>query len=147
MPWVGFEPTIPASERAKTVHALDREAAVTCVVRINSGRTKEVWSRWSLYVISRAGAVVQGQSESIGSNSQRQYPLVMQESQSGKSTHSVPSPKSLGSLTGCNHDRPQAVGGGGGGGQAIRLDGNDWSPCLQPLHRCKGKGKVAPVLN
>jgi hypothetical protein len=26
---VGFEPTIPASERAKTVHALDRLAAVT----------------------------------------------------------------------------------------------------------------------
>jgi hypothetical protein len=25
MPWVGFEPTIPAFERAKTVHALDRE--------------------------------------------------------------------------------------------------------------------------
>jgi hypothetical protein len=24
--WVGFEPTIPASERAKTVHALDRAA-------------------------------------------------------------------------------------------------------------------------
>jgi hypothetical protein len=29
MPWVGFEPTIPASERAKTVHALDRAATVT----------------------------------------------------------------------------------------------------------------------
>jgi hypothetical protein len=28
MPWVGFEPTIPASERAKTVHALDRAATV-----------------------------------------------------------------------------------------------------------------------
>jgi FAD synthase len=26
---VGFEPTIPASERAKTVHALDRSPAVT----------------------------------------------------------------------------------------------------------------------
>jgi hypothetical protein len=24
MPWVRFEPAIPASERAKTVHALDR---------------------------------------------------------------------------------------------------------------------------
>jgi hypothetical protein len=24
MHWVGFEPTVPASERAKTVHALDR---------------------------------------------------------------------------------------------------------------------------
>jgi FAD synthase len=29
MTYVGFEPTIPASERAKTVHALDREATVT----------------------------------------------------------------------------------------------------------------------
>jgi hypothetical protein len=28
MPWVGFEPTIPASEWAKTVHALDRAATV-----------------------------------------------------------------------------------------------------------------------
>jgi hypothetical protein len=29
MPYVGFEPTIPASERAKTVHASDRSATVT----------------------------------------------------------------------------------------------------------------------
>jgi hypothetical protein len=28
MPWVGFEPTIPESERARTVHALDRVATV-----------------------------------------------------------------------------------------------------------------------
>jgi hypothetical protein len=28
IPWVGFEPTISAYERAKTVHALDRAAAV-----------------------------------------------------------------------------------------------------------------------
>jgi hypothetical protein len=28
MPWVGLEPTIPVSERAKTVHALDRAATV-----------------------------------------------------------------------------------------------------------------------
>jgi hypothetical protein len=28
MPWVGFEPTIPALERAKTVHALDGAATV-----------------------------------------------------------------------------------------------------------------------
>jgi hypothetical protein len=28
IPWVGFEPTIPASERAKTVHALDSSATV-----------------------------------------------------------------------------------------------------------------------
>jgi hypothetical protein len=29
MPLVGFEPTIATSERAKTVHALDRSATVT----------------------------------------------------------------------------------------------------------------------
>jgi hypothetical protein len=29
MPCVGFEHTIPASERAKTVHALDRSSTVT----------------------------------------------------------------------------------------------------------------------
>jgi hypothetical protein len=29
MPCVGFEPTIPASEQAKTVHVLDRSATVT----------------------------------------------------------------------------------------------------------------------
>jgi hypothetical protein len=29
MPWVGFEPKIPASERAKTVHASDRASTVT----------------------------------------------------------------------------------------------------------------------
>jgi hypothetical protein len=29
MPYVGFEPTIPTSERANTVHALDRSASVT----------------------------------------------------------------------------------------------------------------------
>jgi hypothetical protein len=29
MPCVGFEPKIPASERAKTVHGLDRSATVT----------------------------------------------------------------------------------------------------------------------
>jgi hypothetical protein len=28
MPRAGFEPTIPAFERAKTVHSLDREATV-----------------------------------------------------------------------------------------------------------------------
>jgi hypothetical protein len=32
MPWVRFEPTIAASERAKTVHALDRWATVTSEV-------------------------------------------------------------------------------------------------------------------
>jgi hypothetical protein len=32
MPCVGFEPTIPVSERAKTVHALDRSATVTGLI-------------------------------------------------------------------------------------------------------------------
>jgi hypothetical protein len=35
MPWVGFEPTIPGSERAKTVHALDRSTTVTGVFPIS----------------------------------------------------------------------------------------------------------------
>jgi hypothetical protein len=30
MPQVGFEPTMPALERAKTVHALDGAATVAC---------------------------------------------------------------------------------------------------------------------
>jgi hypothetical protein len=33
MPWLGFEPTIPASERTKTVHALDRAATATGLLR------------------------------------------------------------------------------------------------------------------
>jgi hypothetical protein len=33
MPRLGFEPTITASERAKTVHALDRSATVTGTYR------------------------------------------------------------------------------------------------------------------
>jgi hypothetical protein len=32
MPWVGFEPTIPAFKRAKTVYALDRAATVIGVI-------------------------------------------------------------------------------------------------------------------
>jgi hypothetical protein len=34
MPWVEFEPTIPAFEREKTVHALDRAATVICTFRL-----------------------------------------------------------------------------------------------------------------
>jgi hypothetical protein len=33
MPWVGFESTIAAFERAKTVHALDRAATVVGILR------------------------------------------------------------------------------------------------------------------
>jgi hypothetical protein len=32
IPWVGFEPTIPAFERAKTIHALDRATNVICAL-------------------------------------------------------------------------------------------------------------------
>jgi hypothetical protein len=36
MPCVGFEPTIPASEQAKTVHTLDSSATVSgCTEMIN----------------------------------------------------------------------------------------------------------------
>jgi hypothetical protein len=35
MPYVGFEPTIPASEQAKTVHALDYSDIVTGFSQIN----------------------------------------------------------------------------------------------------------------
>jgi hypothetical protein len=50
MPWTGFEPTIPASERAKTVHVLDRAATVTgmfvCVCVCTSVRLGDTqWSR------------------------------------------------------------------------------------------------------
>jgi hypothetical protein len=31
---LGFEPTIPAAEQAKTVHALDRSATVTGIIII-----------------------------------------------------------------------------------------------------------------
>jgi hypothetical protein len=34
MPWVGFEPTIQAFERAKTVHNLDREDTVIGKTRV-----------------------------------------------------------------------------------------------------------------
>jgi hypothetical protein len=36
MPWVEFEPTIPASERGKTVHSSDRSATVTGIFRHSS---------------------------------------------------------------------------------------------------------------
>jgi hypothetical protein len=40
MPWVGFEHTIPVSERAKTVHALDRSATVTGMLGIESDNSE-----------------------------------------------------------------------------------------------------------
>jgi hypothetical protein len=44
MPEVGFEPTITASEEAKTVHSLDRSATVT----VSSDYTM----RYSLFLIN-----------------------------------------------------------------------------------------------
>jgi hypothetical protein len=41
MPWVGFEPTVPASERAKTMHALDGSATVT---GLSVSVPKLIWS-------------------------------------------------------------------------------------------------------
>jgi hypothetical protein len=66
MTWVGFEPTVPASERAKTVHSLDRSATVTGqyltygpeityeVFRLYGGNTlkKEAVSTFDLLVTS-----------------------------------------------------------------------------------------------
>jgi hypothetical protein len=43
MPRVGFEPMIPAFERAKTVHALDRAATVI-------GNESQGWYRTKSYV-------------------------------------------------------------------------------------------------
>jgi hypothetical protein len=48
MSYVGFEPTIPASERAKTAHALDRSATVTgadtCTSLNSWSHTVQWWS-------------------------------------------------------------------------------------------------------
>jgi hypothetical protein len=55
MPWVGFEPTIPASERAKTVHDLDR-AAGHCD-RPSGGQHTQINTkkRWTLCVLLAEG--------------------------------------------------------------------------------------------
>jgi hypothetical protein len=54
MSYVGFEPTIPASERAKTVHALDRSPTVTghlIIVLINILQTVIItWRTWTCEV-------------------------------------------------------------------------------------------------
>jgi hypothetical protein len=42
MPWVGFEPTIPVFERAKTFHALDRAATVVGTVKLYMRFTNEL---------------------------------------------------------------------------------------------------------
>jgi hypothetical protein len=55
MPSVRFEPTIMASERAKTVHALDRSATVTGSILIlheaNLGTLLPAGNRMSLKVL------------------------------------------------------------------------------------------------
>jgi hypothetical protein len=58
MPWVGFEPTIPAFERAKTVHALDRAATVIVSLNVNkwnqpSGKICD--TQWDGHVAWRNG--------------------------------------------------------------------------------------------
>jgi hypothetical protein len=46
MPWMGFEPTISAFERAKTVHALDRASTELLQICINDvGRFEWVEDR------------------------------------------------------------------------------------------------------
>jgi hypothetical protein len=42
MPWMGFEPTIPVSERVKTVHALDRAATGIATVETDSMKRSTV---------------------------------------------------------------------------------------------------------
>jgi hypothetical protein len=51
MPYMGFQPTIPASKGAKTVRALDRSATVTglALLRINK---QEIKRQQSVGVIS-----------------------------------------------------------------------------------------------
>jgi hypothetical protein len=54
MPWVGFEPTIPAFERAKAVHALDRAANVIGCITFRRAYYMKCNVYWSSYTaISR----------------------------------------------------------------------------------------------
>jgi hypothetical protein len=43
MPRVGFDPTTPASKRAKTVHALDHSATVTGLVTLVKTNKSTLW--------------------------------------------------------------------------------------------------------
>jgi hypothetical protein len=45
MPQVGFEPTIPVFERAKTVHTLDGAAAVVGKPTLKKAKAREVLLR------------------------------------------------------------------------------------------------------
>jgi hypothetical protein len=48
MPWVGFEPTIPASERAKTLHSSDRSATETGRVIHRYCKFRPLIQQWNL---------------------------------------------------------------------------------------------------
>jgi hypothetical protein len=56
MPWMGFEPTIPVVQRAKTVRALDCAATVTgiCVRYI-----ADIQGRWAKHVYKGKGEFIQ----------------------------------------------------------------------------------------
>jgi hypothetical protein len=59
MPWVGFEPTIPASERSKTVHALERSATVTGLIKFTQTKIwltykEKARSEWSKYLCGKS---------------------------------------------------------------------------------------------
>jgi hypothetical protein len=75
MPWVGFEPTIPAFERAKIVHGLDRAATVIgSLFKLTTIKFKSVLST---FYISFLGLfclqfVVCGQFRKFGSSELRQ---------------------------------------------------------------------------
>jgi hypothetical protein len=45
MPWVGFEPTIPAFEQVKKVQALDRGATVIGIINMKSYIKLNIWRR------------------------------------------------------------------------------------------------------
>jgi hypothetical protein len=68
MPCVGFEPTIPAFERAKTVHALDRAAAVignaiynaaAVITAMNNRKRKTDWG--SLFTVPTVNIILDQQ--------------------------------------------------------------------------------------
>jgi hypothetical protein len=54
MPWVGFELTLPASKRAKTVHASDRTATVTGSEYIYIYKEKKDTKRRKVELVDRA---------------------------------------------------------------------------------------------
>jgi hypothetical protein len=54
MPWVGFEPTIPAFKWAKTFHASDRTASVIGRVRlVYTNQNEDVRKKFSIFYITQ----------------------------------------------------------------------------------------------